>query len=908
MSLPGAPVVGAVVGRAAESEQLDALLGDALAGRLRVVLVEGVPGVGKTTLLGGFLGRHPGVAAVRAAAYPWECGTPGSLADRLAAASGGTLPDAVGPTGWGRALADRWRARAADAPLVVLVDDVHAGDPPSVQAVVSAVAHLPDLPLFLVLSARSGPEARVHPAVRDALDRLPADRLRVPPLLPEQTRLLAARTTGIDLPPPVARRLCAHTAGVPRHLLEILRDSPPVHWSDWQTRLPAPTSVRQRVEAALDSCSPATRALVEAATVLGNAPTLAEAAALGDVTEPVGALDEAYEAALLAPGAGHGLDTLAFPGRFVRGAVYATLRPARRHELHRRAAERAPDETERLRHLVEATPLPDPELATQLLALARRKADEGAWAVVAGALIDAGRISPSRADREDRLIQAVDALAGAGLLGQAVDALPDVEALPAGARRDAVLAYVAIQRGRRAEATSYLDSAWRGRGADRDAAALVCQRQVLHALADWDGDRLVRWAGRGIAHAEPGAPAAVETRAIVGLGHAARGELDEAFTAYRRAIDENPAGPQHQRARMGLGWLLLACDEPEAARRELEYAGSGRRHAGSHRIALWALAWLARARFALGDWSGALQNVDQAQLLLDATDLDLLRPLVHWTGAQVHALRGEPDAAARHLELGAAAEHDYTVMTVPAILARVHLAEAASDYTAVVRHLAPLVTRAPRGGLDEPGFWPWHDLYANALVVTDRLAEADQFLAPLEVTARRRGHRSTLARLGRARGRLLGARGQVDEAVEAFVAARVQLADLALPYEKARVDFAHGITLRRAGRRRDATTVLTAARQGFAQLGAQVYVDRCDRELKTGRLGSRLLDGDLDALTEQERTVAALVARGMTNKEVAAEMLLSVKTVQHHLTRTYAKLGVRSRAQLAAHFPRQAGR
>ncbi|WP_312858455.1 helix-turn-helix domain-containing protein [Pseudonocardia pini] len=85
---------------------------------------------------------------------------------------------------------------------------------------------------------------------------------------------------------------------------------------------------------------------------------------------------------------------------------------------------------------------------------------------------------------------------------------------------------------------------------------------------------------------------------------------------------------------------------------------------------------------------------------------------------------------------------------------------------------------------------------------------------------------------------------------------------------------------------------------------ARVYVERCDRELKTGRSGSRLQDGDLDTLTEQERTIAGLVARWLANREVAAEILLSVKTVQYHLTRTYSKLGVRSRAELAAHFPR----
>ena len=105
--------------------------------------------------------------------------------------------------------------------------------------------------------------------------------------------------------------------------------------------------------------------------------------------------------------------------------------------------------------------------------------------------------------------------------------------------------------------------------------------------------------------------------------------------------------------------------------------------------------WLARTRFVLGDWPGALDAVNQAEVLLGATGLDLLRLLVHWTGAQVRALRCEQEAAERHLRLGAATVHitaerdeakqNHTVMTVPALLARASVAEAASDYPAVVR-------------------------------------------------------------------------------------------------------------------------------------------------------------------------------------------------------------------------------
>ncbi|ADB74038.1 LuxR C-terminal-related transcriptional regulator [Geodermatophilus obscurus] len=894
-----------VVGPATAAVQLDALLDRARTGGPVVALVEGPAGIGRTTVLRRFLHRHADLQVTAAAGLPWESSRNGALARRLLDDDPRHLPappDAADAVDLGTALAGRWESRAGEGPLVVVVDDAHCADPVSLQAITSGLARLRDVAVLVLLARATGWPAAGEPRAVEVLDRLPAVPVPVPPLGPAETRLLAARIAAVDLPLSVARRLCTHTAGIPRHLLELLNETPPARWSDWQTRLPVPSRVQQRVRRTLDGCPRPARALVEAAAVLGPTPVLADAAALAEVSDPIGALDEACAAGLLEATAGHGLDTLAFPERFVRDAVHATLTPAARHRLHLRAATLVTDDTDRLRHRVEAAPLPDAGLAEELVELARRKADEGAWAVVAGALIDAGRISPSRAAREERLLEAVDALAGAGLLGQAVDALPEVEALPSGPRRDAVLAYVAVQRGRRAEAVSYLDTAWRHRGSDRRAAAVVCQRHVLHALADWDGDELVRWAGRAGEYAEPGAPAAVESRAIVGLGLAACGAVDAAFTAYRQAVAESPSGPQHQRSRMGLGWLSLAQDEPEAARRELESAVPTVRQTGSKRISLWALVWLARTRFVLGDWPGALDAVNQAEVLLGTTGLDLLRPLVHWTGAQVRALRGEQEAAERHLLLGAAAEHDYTVRTVPALLARASVAEAASDYDAVVRHLTPLVLRTPRGGLDEPGFWPWHDVYANALVVTGRLPEAEAFLAPHEATVRRRGHRSAGARLGYVRGRLLAARGDLLGAEEAFDQARAQLAGLPMPYERARVDFAHGVTLRRVGRRRDAAALLTTARQSFAALGAQVYVERCDRELKTGRPAPRAAEPGTENLTEQERTVATLVATGLTNKEVAASMLLSVKTVQFHLTRIYAKLGVRSRSELAARF------
>jgi DNA-binding NarL/FixJ family response regulator len=95
--------------------------------------------------------------------------------------------------------------------------------------------------------------------------------------------------------------------------------------------------------------------------------------------------------------------------------------------------------------------------------------------------------------------------------------------------------------------------------------------------------------------------------------------------------------------------------------------------------------------------------------------------------------------------------------------------------------------------------------------------------------------------------------------------------------------------------------VLAAARDIYASLGATTYVERCDRELRAGGVNATLSRSDVE-LTPQEEAVTRLVAQGLSNKEVAAELYVSPKTVQYHLTRIYSKLGVRSRVDLANRY------
>ncbi|WP_226359734.1 LuxR family transcriptional regulator [Pseudonocardia sp. ICBG1142] len=373
-----------------------------------------------------------------------------------------------------------------------------------------------------------------------------------------------------------------------------------------------------------------------------------------------------------------------------------------------------------------------------------------------------------------------------------------------------------------------------------------------------------------------------------------------AARSYDRAAEQIRHGAQHQRVTMGRGWLAVVTDDLDEARLELEGATPTTLLGGSSRISLWAWGWLARARFLGGDWDGALAAADRGRALGERTGILLTMPLIEWTAAQVHSLRGDTaaaDRAARRSEAGGAA---YEIMRVPAVLARAHIAESAADYERVVRVLAPLDRSGSDGCLREPGWWPWADVYANALVLTGRLEEADTVLHRHEALAARRGHRSTLARLGAARGRWHGAHGDVDAATEAFETAVRAIDGMALRYDLARIHLAYGQTLRRAGKRRDADTSLLIAREHFDALGATVHVHRCDRELRAGGVGAGRDERAPVDLTPQETAVEALVARGMSTRDVAAELHVSPKTVQYHLTRIYAKFGVRSRTELIA--------
>lgn len=869
-------VSAACVGRDRELTELTARCAATASTGADVVAVLGAPGLGKTTLVNRLAVDHGHALVARA--LPWETDTAGAVLGQL------LQEDVSGDA------ADRFLERIADTdgPALVIVDDAEHADTHSMQVLETAVRHHRARPVLVIL-AMANPDPPAAQVVSAELRLTGLDAAGI-------AQLAALR--GRVLHPSAVEALTRHTGGNPRDALALLDEVPDPVWSRHDARLPAPAHTVSEVRSRLDRCGPHGRALVQALAVLGDRASLGEAARLAGLDDPLSAVDDAVGNDLVTT---TGEFEVALGSQLVAAAVLDVMGVHAAATAHRRAADIVADPVRRLSHLVAATPVPDAALADEVDAMARERGTEGAWAEAATLFRQSGRLTPDPLLRDERLTRSVDALVAAGNTAGAAALVPAVESLRETPLRDAVLAYLAIVRGRAAEADVRLARAWGIVNAERDpeTAALIAGRYVLHALMRCRGAELVEWADRAIALSGDDSPAGVEASAIRGLGLSAVGHSARASAAYDELGSRIRYGAQAQRIAMGRGWLQLAGDDIDGARSSLEGAVSTSELGGSARIALWALGWLARVHFLTGDWDEAMRTVERGRLTAAASGIVLVTPLLEWTATQIHALRGDFGAAQAAVRAADTVTQGYEMMGLATHLARAHVFEAEADYAGVRRALEPL-TRMSAKVTTEPALWPWADVLANAMVLDGQPEAADVFLGPHEQRAGRRAHRSTRARLGYARGRALGAMGDIDGARRVFDEALALLDGLPLRYDLARVNFSYGQTLRRAGKRRDADAVISTARDLYLSLGAQTYVARCERELKAGGVHTVRGPRGHAELTPQEDAVTSLVAQGLSNREVAAELYVSPKTVQYHLTRIYAKLGVRSRSELAA--------
>jgi DNA-binding CsgD family transcriptional regulator len=214
---------------------------------------------------------------------------------------------------------------------------------------------------------------------------------------------------------------------------------------------------------------------------------------------------------------------------------------------------------------------------------------------------------------------------------------------------------------------------------------------------------------------------------------------------------------------------------------------------------------------------------------------------------------------------------------------------------AAAGHLRPLPPILDRMGYGEPSVNRVLPNAIEALVQIGELDEARPLVDRLEERGRSLDSPWSLSTGARCRGLLLAAEGDVEGAIEAFRRAIAEHERMPGPFERGRTLLALGAAERRLRRQRAARESLQAALEIFEQIGTPLWSSKVREEF--ARIGGRSPQRDGE-LSETEQRIAELVAGGMSNKEVAASLFITVRTVEANLTRVYAKLGIRRRTEL----------
>jgi DNA-binding CsgD family transcriptional regulator len=299
----------------------------------------------------------------------------------------------------------------------------------------------------------------------------------------------------------------------------------------------------------------------------------------------------------------------------------------------------------------------------------------------------------------------------------------------------------------------------------------------------------------------------------------------------------------------------------------------------------------------MGRWLAAYAAAGEAcRLAIEMSQTNLLAFDLHFL-ARVEAGLGLVDAcranALEALRLAAGFGSESIETYVHAVLGQLELSLGQVDES--IQHLERAAELARRHGLGEPSVVQWAPDLVEAYVRSGQTERATRTLASFQLQANDTGRRGALAAAARCRGLL-----DEDDYEGAFAAAMAWHNETDTPFERARTELALGERRRRARRRAEARQPLRSALATFERLGAAVWVNRARQELRAAGAEPPAVRSSPSALlTAQELQIALHVSEGRTNQEVGAALFLSPKTVEHHLGRTYRKLKVRSRTELA---------
>jgi DNA-binding CsgD family transcriptional regulator len=312
------------------------------------------------------------------------------------------------------------------------------------------------------------------------------------------------------------------------------------------------------------------------------------------------------------------------------------------------------------------------------------------------------------------------------------------------------------------------------------------------------------------------------------------------------------------------------------------------------------LAQLALADYLTGRWDEAAQVAEEASELALQTGQRPMHAYSLATRALVRAslgLEAEARADARRA-LEFAAERGMAAARIHSVWALGVLELSLDRPAEAAQLLAPERERLLAAGVGEPGTIRFVPDEIEALTALGRTDEARAPLDWLEERGSALARPSALAAAARCRGLLAAASGDSDAAFAAFERALAEHVRVGNPFEHARTLLAFGATQRRAKKKATARKTTGEALALFEQLGAALWAGKARAELAS--IGGRAPSND--ELTPAEERVAALVAEGRTNREVAAVLYVTEHTVERHLSRIYRKLCVRSRAELAHRF------
>jgi DNA-binding CsgD family transcriptional regulator len=898
-----------LAGRDAERGAIAALLDAARAGAGGSLVVRGVAGSGKSTLLADALTAASGMRLLRTSGVESE--SPLAFAalqrllwplrariDSLPAPQRAALRAALGEA---EGEGDRFLAflgtlslladAAEETPVLAVVDDAHWLDDASAAALLFAARRLQAERVALLFAARDG-----EPYGFDAPD-LPTVLLRGISGA-DADALLTARAQGA-VDPAVRDRLVTSTGGNPLALGELAGVLTAEQLAG-RAPLPATLPLTGGVERGfLDRyrrlAEPAQRfLLVAAADDTGRLTVLRDAAE----TLRVGAeaLDEGERSGLLTVDG----DAVALYHPLVRTAVYRAATSAQRRAAHRALADvLGADPDRRAWHLAAAADRPDDTVVADLDGVADRASARGGHEAAAAAWARAAELTADPAARSRRLAAAAHAAWFAAQPERAVSLAESARALAT----DPLL---------RADIDRL-----RARVEWNVGSPLVGHRILLHAaaeVADHDLDRaraMTMLAAAVGTHAGEGvedmtARAAVlgdlaaarddrgrcYSRLLSGFVHAAAQQWSQAAAQFRPAFSAcDPGEDTDLRANLGVAAFLLGDADVILTHHSRLLASS--REAGALTTIVYALTRGAFGEIAIGDWRSAAAAAAEALDLATSSGQPALTRFPHAWLALLAALRDEPEQLAEHLAAVDSSPGAGVTAQIVDDLVRWARGLTADTPTAAVHHLEQLGNGSRTGTV-------------SRLAALDRLEAAVRagrhdlarcWADDLEAfgSAVDAGWALAAAAYGRA---LLAEAADVEAEFERAVA----YADASTRrFDRARIHLGFGEHLRRARRRIDARAHLRDALEVFEDLGATRWAVRATTELRASGESARRRDVTTTTdLTAQERQVAGLVRQGLSNRDVAARLFVSPRTVDFHLRNVFSKLGVASRAELIA--------